>query len=164
MHSVFLIRFYEILVDDTASGYGRLDFNFNNAGIAIGAEVRDCSIDDWHEVLDVNLRCVVHGVAGAYPLMVQQGFGHIINTASIEGLVPFPATVSFAASKFGGVGLSNSLRLDFGFSSHSFSIPDRIMLQKVTFHEFEDEDDEDDLIKIEAQNTKSVIYHLSSVS
>jgi short-subunit dehydrogenase len=44
--------------------------------------------------------------------MVQQGFGHIINTASIEGLVPFPATVSYAASKFGVVGLSSSLRIE----------------------------------------------------
>jgi len=100
------------LVDDTASKHGRLDFIFNNAGIAVGAEVRDCSIDDWRDVLDTNLMGVVHGVASAYPLMVQQGFGHIINTASIEGLVPFPATVSYAASKFGVVGLSNSLRIE----------------------------------------------------
>jgi len=100
------------LVDDTVSKHGRLDFIFNNAGIAVGGEVRDCSIDDWRDVLDINLRGVVHGVACAYPLMVQQGFGHIVNTASIEGLVPFPATVSYAASKFGVVGLSTSLRIE----------------------------------------------------
>ena len=100
------------LVAETASKHGRLDFIFNNAGIAVGAEVRDCSIDDWRDVLNTNLMGVVHGVASAYPLMVQQGFGHIINTASIEGLLPFPATVSYAASKFGVVGLSNSLRIE----------------------------------------------------
>ena len=100
------------LVDDTASKHGRLDFIFNNAGIAVGAEVRDCSIEDWRNVLNTNLMGVVHGVASAYPLMVQQGFGHIINTASIEGLVPYPATVSYVASKFGVVGLSNSLRIE----------------------------------------------------
>lgn len=100
------------LVTDTASKHGRLDFIFNNAGIAVGAEVRDCSIEDWRNVLNTNLMGVVHGVASAYPLMVQQGFGHIINTASIEGLVPYPATVSYVASKFGVVGLSNSLRIE----------------------------------------------------
>ncbi len=100
------------LIDDTASRHGRLDFIFNNAGIAIGGEVRDCSIEDWRDVLDVNLGGVVHGVASAYPLMVQQGFGHIINTASIEGLVPFPGTVSYVASKYGVVGLSNALRIE----------------------------------------------------
>lgn len=64
------------LVNDTAATYGRLDYIFNNAGIAVGGEVRDCSIDDWRNVLDVNLPGVVNGVAAAYPLMVKQGFGH----------------------------------------------------------------------------------------
>ncbi len=100
------------LVSDTAAQYGRLDYIFNNAGIAVGGEVRDCSIDDWRNVLDVNLFGVINGVAAAYPLMVKQGFGHIINTASLEGLIPFPNTVSYVASKYGVVGLSNALRIE----------------------------------------------------
>ena len=92
--------------------YGGLDYIFNNAGIGIGGEVRDCSIDDWRSVLNVNLFGVVNGVAAAYPLMVKQGYGHIINTASIEGLIPFPGTVSYVASKYGVVGLSNALRVE----------------------------------------------------
>jgi NAD(P)-dependent dehydrogenase (short-subunit alcohol dehydrogenase family) len=100
------------LVSDTAARYGRLDYIFNNAGIAVAGEVRDCSIDDWRNVIDVNLFGVINGVAAAYPLMVKQGFGHIINTASIEGLIPFPGTVSYVASKYGVVGLSNALRIE----------------------------------------------------
>ena len=100
------------LVDDTVKEYGRLDYIFNNAGIAIGGEVRDCSIDDWRKVIEVDLYGVVHGVHAAYPIMVEQGFGHIINTASIEGLVPFPGTISYVASKYGVVGLSNALRVE----------------------------------------------------
>lgn len=100
------------LVSDTCSRYGRLDYLFNNAGIAVGGEVRDCTIEDWRNVIDVNLLGVVHGVAAAYPVMVRQGSGHIINTASIEGLIPFPVTVSYAASKYGVVGLSNALRIE----------------------------------------------------
>ncbi len=100
------------LVTDTVARHGRLDYMFNNAGIAVGGEVRDCAIDDWRNVLDVNLHGVINGIDAAYPIMVRQGFGHIVNTASIEGLIPFPGTVSYAASKYGVVGLSNSLRIE----------------------------------------------------
>ena len=100
------------LVDDTVAQHGRLDFMFNNAGIAVGGEVRDCAIDDWRNVFDVNLNGVIYGIDSAYPIMVEQGFGHIVNTASIEGLLPFPGSVSYVASKYGVVGLSNALRIE----------------------------------------------------
>jgi NAD(P)-dependent dehydrogenase (short-subunit alcohol dehydrogenase family) len=100
------------LVETTASRHGRLDYIFNNAGIVVGGEVRDVSIDDWRDVVNVNLFGVVNGVAAAYPLMVEQGHGHIINTASIAGLIPFPVQVSYVASKYGVVGLSNALRVE----------------------------------------------------
>ena len=100
------------LVEQIATKYGRLDYIFNNAGIAVGGEVRDWSIDDWRNVLNVNLFGVVNGVAAAFPLMVEQGYGHIINTASIEGLIQFPGSVSYVASKYGVVGLSNALRIE----------------------------------------------------
>jgi NAD(P)-dependent dehydrogenase (short-subunit alcohol dehydrogenase family) len=100
------------LVDGAIRRHGRLDYLFNNAGIAVGAEVRDCPIQDWRRVIDVNLLGVVNGIVAAYPVMVGQGFGHIVNTASIEGLVPFPNTVGYVASKYGVVGLSNALRIE----------------------------------------------------
>lgn len=100
------------MVDWTVAKKGKIDYIFNNAGIAVGGEVRDVSMDDWHAVLDVNLNGVIHGVDAAYKVMVNQGFGHIINTASIEGLIPFPATVSYVASKFAVVGISTSLRVE----------------------------------------------------
>jgi len=100
------------LVENTVKENNQLDYIFNNAGIAVGGEARDCSIDDWRNVIDVNLYGVINGVASAYPVMVEQGFGHIINTASIEGLIPFPGTISYVASKYGVVGLSNSLRIE----------------------------------------------------
>ncbi len=100
------------MIDDAVAEHGRLDYIFNNAGIAVGSAARDVSIDDWNSVLAVNLHGVVNGVAVAYPLMLKQGSGHIINTASIEGLVPFPMTASYVATKYGVVGLSNALRIE----------------------------------------------------
>ncbi len=103
---------FKQIIDDTVEKFGRIDYLFNNAGIAVGGEARDVSIADWRNVLNVNLNGVVHGVAAAYPVMVKQGFGHIINTASIEGLVAFPGTASYVASKHAVVGLSNALRIE----------------------------------------------------
>lgn len=100
------------MVDDTVAEHGRIDYIFNNAGIATGGEARDITIEDWHEVLDVNLNGVINGVATAYPIMAKQGFGHVVNTASVEGLIPFPGTIAYVASKYAVVGLSNTLRLE----------------------------------------------------
>jgi len=102
----------EALVQSTLSNHGRLDYFFNNAGIGIGGEVRLYRIDDWYRVLDVNLRGVVNGIQAAYPVMVGQGYGHIVNTASMAGLMPSPGTVSYAATKHAVVGLSMSLRIE----------------------------------------------------
>lgn len=100
------------LIEGTAKEHGRLDFLFNNAGIGILCEAQDVPLADWRRVLDVNLNGVVHGVAAAYPIMVRQHSGHIVNTASLAGLTASPWLVSYAASKFAVVGLSLSLRAE----------------------------------------------------
>ena len=100
------------LVDETVSEYGRLDYMFNNAGIAVFGETQDFSYDDWHRVIDVNLYGVVHGIAAAYPIMVKQRSGHIVNTASLAGLVPAAGEISYTASKYAIVGMSDTLRAE----------------------------------------------------
>jgi NAD(P)-dependent dehydrogenase (short-subunit alcohol dehydrogenase family) len=100
------------LVRRTAAEHGRLDLMFNNAGIAVGGMVEELLLDHWDRVIDVNLRGVVHGVHAAYPLMLGQGFGHIVNTASLAGLVPGPMLAPYAAAKHGVVGLSLALRAE----------------------------------------------------
>jgi NAD(P)-dependent dehydrogenase (short-subunit alcohol dehydrogenase family) len=103
---------FQKLVDDTAAEHGRLDYLFNNAGIAVAGEERDVSLEDWTRVLDVDLHGVVHGVRAAYALMVRQGSGHIVNTASLAGLVPAPGEISYTTAKYGVVGLSHALRAE----------------------------------------------------
>ncbi len=100
------------LVDDTIAEHGRLDFMFNNAGIAIFGEVRDMSLDLWRRIVDINLNGVIHGVAAAYPRMIEQGFGHIINTSSGTGLIPSPIATAYSTTKHAVVGLSTSLRAE----------------------------------------------------
>jgi NAD(P)-dependent dehydrogenase (short-subunit alcohol dehydrogenase family) len=102
----------EQVVRDTFKRCGRMDYIFNNAGIGIGGGVSQYSIEDWNYIVDVNLRGVINGVQAAYPLMIRQGFGHIINTASMAGLIPSPGNVAYATTKHAIVGLSNSLRAE----------------------------------------------------
>jgi NAD(P)-dependent dehydrogenase (short-subunit alcohol dehydrogenase family) len=103
---------FEQLVMDVVAKYQRLDYLFNNAGVGISGETQKLTLAQWQKVLAVNLHGVVNGVAVAYPIMVEQGFGHIVNTASLAGLAPFPTAVPYAATKTAVVGLSRSLRIE----------------------------------------------------
>lgn len=91
---------------------GRLDYVFDNAGIVTGGTVYDLDIDDWNKTIDVNLRGIVNGVHAASRIMKKQGFGHIVNTASMAGLMPNPMNIPYAATKHAVVGLSLSLRAE----------------------------------------------------
>jgi NAD(P)-dependent dehydrogenase (short-subunit alcohol dehydrogenase family) len=100
------------LIENTVAEYGRLDYMINNAGIAIGGDSRDLSMQQWHRVLDVDLLGVVHGTVHAYQFMARQGHGHIVNISSLSGLVPQPGNAAYCTSKHGIVGLSLSLRAE----------------------------------------------------
>ena len=100
------------LVDETVAEHGRLDYMFNNAGINIAGEVRDLLPEHWKRVLDINMMGVVHGTRIAYSVMVKQGFGHIVNTASLCGIMPVPFEAPYATAKHAVVGLSTSLRAE----------------------------------------------------
>lgn len=100
------------LVDDTHRELGRIDYLFNNAAINLCAELRDTTLQDWNDLIDVNFRGVVHGVHAAYPIMRGQGFGHIVNVASAAGLIPAAAEGAYGATKHAVVGLSSVLRIE----------------------------------------------------
>ncbi len=100
------------LVSDVVSRHGRIDFLFNNAGIGLAADVRDVSLEEWNRIIDINLKGVIHGVMAAYPIMARQGFGHIVNTASLSGLVGFPTGTPYAMTKAAVVSLSRDLRIE----------------------------------------------------
>ncbi|HSO75211.1 MAG TPA: SDR family NAD(P)-dependent oxidoreductase, partial [Blastocatellia bacterium] len=100
------------LVDRVVAEHGRLDYMFNNAGIGVAGEVRDLSIDHWRRIVDINVWGVIYGTTSAYSVMVRQGFGHIVNTASLAGLIGYPTMTPYTTTKYAVVGLSTSLRAE----------------------------------------------------
>lgn len=102
----------EALVRDVAARHGRLDYMFNNAGFAVVGETLDSSIEQWRRIVDVNLMGVVHGSHAAYRVMAAQGHGHIINTASLAGLLGSVTFSSYAVTKSAVVMLSRMLRFE----------------------------------------------------
>jgi NAD(P)-dependent dehydrogenase (short-subunit alcohol dehydrogenase family) len=100
------------LVEETVRTHGRLDYMFNNAGIGVGGEVRELTLDHWRKCIDINLWGVIHGATAAYTAMLRQGSGHIVNTASAAGLVGEPGLTPYSVTKSAVVALSTALRAE----------------------------------------------------
>jgi NAD(P)-dependent dehydrogenase (short-subunit alcohol dehydrogenase family) len=102
----------QALVDQAVERHGRLDLIFNNAGIGVGGEFQDFSLEHWRTAVEVNLMGVIHGVAAAYPVMVHRGAGQIVNIASLAGLIASPGLGPYAATKGAVVSLTHALRVE----------------------------------------------------
>jgi NAD(P)-dependent dehydrogenase (short-subunit alcohol dehydrogenase family) len=103
---------FDRAVAEAVQRSGRIDFLFNNAGIGVGGEIDSYTLDDWNDVFDVNLRGVVHGIQAVYPIMIRQHSGHIVNTASMAGLITTVSQASYTATKHAIVAISKTLRLE----------------------------------------------------
>ena len=109
------VRDYEnvkLVINEVYGEFGRLDYLFNNAGIAMYGEMYDMTIENWKEIIDINLWGVVHGTQIWYKIMKAQGFGHIVNTASAAGLGPSPISSAYSTTKHAVVGLTTSLHYE----------------------------------------------------
>jgi len=84
----------------------------NNAGVAVSGAAWENSIDDWRWILGVNLWGVIHGVRSFAPRLIAQDEGHIVNTASVAGLISPPASAAYNVTKHSVVTLSESLHHD----------------------------------------------------
>lgn len=101
------------LRDAAVDAFGTAHVICNNAGVSgrrhAMAETTDA---DWDWVVSVNLMGVVHGIRSFVPLLLAQGEGHVVNTASLAGLSPVPFGAPYAATKHAVVGLSQSLSIE----------------------------------------------------
>lgn len=92
--------------------FGRLDILYNNAGVNVHKSLLDLEENDWNRVIDTNLKSVYLGSKYAARLMIQQGGGSIINTASALGTVGLPGVTAYSASKGGIIALTKALAIE----------------------------------------------------
>ena len=100
----------EKLARRTIEAFGAVHLLFNNAGVGAGGSPWESTDVDWQWVLGVNLWGVIHGLRVFVPIMLSQGTeGHIVNTASMGGLLPYHPSAAYQTTKFAVVGLSENL-------------------------------------------------------
>lgn len=102
----------EALAQATMERFGRVDLLVNNAGVGAGGTIWESSVEDWAWVLGINLWGVIHGLRSFVPLMLAQGTeGHIVNTASMAGMVSFHPSAPYHVSKHAVVALTEQLMI-----------------------------------------------------
>ncbi|QSG10169.1 SDR family NAD(P)-dependent oxidoreductase [Halapricum desulfuricans] len=104
----------QAMVDTAVDTYGGLDFAFNNAGIEGENEaLGDQPLENWEQVIDVNLKGVFQSMKAEIPVMLDGGGGSIVNVSSIAGEVGFPQISPYVASKHGTIGLTKTAALEY---------------------------------------------------
>lgn len=113
----------ERLAERTVQAFGAAQLLFNNAGVAVAGPVWTATLEDWKWVLDVNLMGVIHGIKSFVPRMLKQGDEcHIVNTASVAGLLSVPASGVYCVSKHGVVTLSECLHHDLQMAKAAIGV------------------------------------------
>jgi len=101
---------------------GHLDFVFNNAGTGLTLPTEKITFEIWKFIIDLNVMGVIYGTYTAIPIMREQGFGHIINTGSLGGLVPAAYQAVYAASKSAVITMTECLQYELENEGLNFSV------------------------------------------
>jgi NAD(P)-dependent dehydrogenase (short-subunit alcohol dehydrogenase family) len=109
----------DALRDAALERFGAVHVICNNAGVSAGGPVWEHSVADWEWVLGVNLMGVVHGIRSFTPLFIEQGEGHVVNTASMAGLTSPPFMAIYNVSKHAVVTLTETLFADLQLAGHA---------------------------------------------
>lgn len=98
------------IVELAYRNYGRIDAIVNNAGVMPLSPLEALKIEEWNQMIDVNIRGVLHGIAAGLPVMKKQGFGHFINIASIGAYEVTPTASVYSATKYAVRAITDGLR------------------------------------------------------
>lgn len=94
--------------------FGGLDIVFNNAGLMPLSDVDALKVDEWHRMVDVNVKGLLNSTAATLPHLIARGGGHIVNTSSIAGRKVFPGLAVYCATKHAVSAFTEGLRLEVG--------------------------------------------------
>ncbi|HEX7668804.1 MAG TPA: SDR family NAD(P)-dependent oxidoreductase [Polyangiaceae bacterium] len=112
----------EALATQAYEKFGAVNVLCNNAGVGIGGLSWEHSLEDWRWVLGVNLWGVIHGIRSFLPRMIAQGTeGHVVNTASVAGLISSPYMAVYQATKHAVVSMTESLKMELDMTSSKLS-------------------------------------------
>lgn len=102
------------LVHLAIAQFGKLDVLISNAGVGPVSLLDDLRVDEWEDMIDINVKGVMYGIAAALPIFRAQGFGHFINMASTAGHKTVATQSIYSATKFAVRALSEGLRQEAG--------------------------------------------------
>lgn len=108
-------------IEGAAAEASRLDMLFNNAGIGGTMQFEKATLENWKKIVDTNVWSVIYGVHAAFPIMLRQGSGHIVNTSSAAGIFPPPFQALYSLTKYGVTGMTECLRYEFAEKGLAFS-------------------------------------------
>lgn len=97
------------LAERTKEEFGQVDILVNNAGLMLSSKMIDGEMADWEQMIDVNIKGVLHGINTILPDMIQRASGHIINTSSVSGFEVTKSSTVYSATKFAVRAISQGL-------------------------------------------------------
>ncbi len=127
------------LAEATHKAYGSIDVLVNGAGIASPSPLTAPKVDEWEQMIDVNLKGVLYGVAAVLPIMKAQKSGQIINLSSVAGHKVFPLNTVYCATKFAVKAISEGIRLESEGEIRSTNISPGVVDTEILGTAFPDE-------------------------
>jgi NADP-dependent 3-hydroxy acid dehydrogenase YdfG len=100
----------ENLINSAVKKWGRIDVLINNAGLMPLSFVKNLKVDEWEQMVDVNIKGVMYCTAATIPHLIKQNSGHIVNISSVAGRIVFPAGSVYCATKYAVRAFSEGLR------------------------------------------------------
>lgn len=122
----------EALAKATHQAYERIDVLINNAGLMPLSPLDETKVDEWEQMVDVNIKGVLYSIAAVLPIMRSQKSGHIINLSSVAGHKIFPGGAVYCATKFAVKAISEGIRLESNGEIRSTNISPGVVDTELT--------------------------------